>query len=967
MSNEPPADLRRRLRELPLLTPEQSARLDDLARQFPDARDLGQQLVKCGWLTAFQLGWLNQGRGRELFLGPFVLLDLLGKGGLGQVFRARHQTLNRVQAVKLIAPHLAHDPAVRERFLREARALADLAHPHIVTIFDAGAAGDRWYLAMELVEGMDLHRLLRQRGTLPVAEACQYARQAALALDHAHGRGWVHRDVKPSNLLWFDGPDGPCVKLADLGLAGWLQRAAREPVTPSNVAIGTPDYLAPEQALDARQADARSDIYSLGCTLYHLLAGCPPFPEGTPAQKMLRHLNETPAALVQLRTGLPEGLVAAVQKMMAREPAARFASAAEVARTLAPFCTAREIHQPTTTSRPALAEDGPAPSTDSVTRPPPRRRPVWLVAGLVCLLGLGVLVVGLYRGWMNGPGDQEKQPSANADQSLVGPQEELPEGVVAVLGERRWRHWDSVEKAVISRDGRLLALAAGEGRIHLWDARTGRELHWLADPKHQAQGLALTADGRFLATGGNDPHVRLWRKGTEWSVRRLAGHTANVTCVAFSPGGERLASDAMDRKVKLWKVEEGTAESTLDGHADQVLASGCGDGAVRVWDLAGKPLAACRGHTGKVTGLAFSPDGKRLVSAGWDATVRCWDCARGKQLSLHEGVWQNYYDVVWSPLDGELVYLACQDGLVRRWEPRSVQLRSTGQPGHEGPVRGLVFLGDRRLVSCGDDHTVRLWDVWAGKQEKRQTPHRGAVKALAVSPDGKSLATGGNDERVCVWDLPQLTVRHELDSPNWAYALGWAPGGRLVHGGKSGEVRLVDGTTGKSIQRFSGHRFQVTCLAVDPKGQWLATGDGNWEGEGVARLWPLEGGSAVLLKGHKHSVEALAWARDGKMLAAGDRGGKVRLWSRDGKLLATVGEHDSTLASLSFSRDGRWLASCDLDGHVTLRAASSGEARHAWKLPGQVPGLAFSSDCKHLASANGNGTIFILRLPQWAQ
>src|SRR5207302_5038885 len=174
---------------------------------------------------------------------------------------------------------------ILERFQRETRLLAELRHPHIVQAYDAGLAGDVWFLAMELLEGIDLAGLVHQRGRLPVGLACEYIRQAALGLQHAHQRGLVHRDIKPSNL--FLTAEG--VKLLDLGLARPQAAGAQGELTQNNSVMGTPDYLAPEQAVDPRKAGARSDLYSLGCTLYFLLTGQPPFPEGTLTQKLLAH------------------------------------------------------------------------------------------------------------------------------------------------------------------------------------------------------------------------------------------------------------------------------------------------------------------------------------------------------------------------------------------------------------------------------------------------------------------------------------------------------------------------------------------------------------------------------------------------------------------------------------------------------------------------------------------------------
>jgi uncharacterized protein (TIGR03067 family) len=275
--------------------------------------------------------------------------ELLGAGGMGVVYKAEHQLMGRPVALKVISRQLTGRPDTVERFRREVRAAARLAHPNIVTAFDAEQAGDLQFLVMEYVEGMSLARLVALRGPLPVAQACDYVRQAALGLQHAHERGMVHRDIKPHNLMLTPGGQ---VKILDFGVARFVvesltgdgQRgaglvpapgAAGQPLTLLGAVVGTPDYIAPEQAGDATRADIRADIYSLGCTLYHLLAGHPPFPEGTSVQKVRAHAGCLPRPLSEIRPDVPVGLGRAVARMMAKDPAARYQTPAEVVEAVA--------------------------------------------------------------------------------------------------------------------------------------------------------------------------------------------------------------------------------------------------------------------------------------------------------------------------------------------------------------------------------------------------------------------------------------------------------------------------------------------------------------------------------------------------------------------------------------------------------------------------------------------------------
>src|SRR5438132_6810168 len=265
----------------------------------------------------------------------YRILEFLGAGGMGTVFKAEHRLMERVVALKIIRKDLMDRPAALERFPQEVRAAARLLHPNIVTAYDADQAGNVHFLVMEYVEGKSLDRVLGQSGPLPVDQACDWIRQAALGLQHAWEQGMVHRDIKPGNL--FLTPAGQ-IKILDFGLARFANEAASAAgLTPEGSMIGTPDYMAPEQADAAGNADIRADIYSLGCTLYHLLAGEPPFPEGAPLHKLLFHQTRQPRLLTELRGDVPGELAQVIQRMLAKDPAQRYQTPAEVARELAPF------------------------------------------------------------------------------------------------------------------------------------------------------------------------------------------------------------------------------------------------------------------------------------------------------------------------------------------------------------------------------------------------------------------------------------------------------------------------------------------------------------------------------------------------------------------------------------------------------------------------------------------------------
>jgi serine/threonine-protein kinase len=403
-----------------ILEPGQLDEVRTLQRRISDPRALFKELVQRGWLTTYQAGRILQGRGSELVLGPYLIMDLLGEGGAGQVYKARHSMMNRVAALKVLRKELVSDQEVVARFYREIEVASQISHPNIVHAYDAGPIGSALTLAMECVDGVNLDKLVRDSGPLPVGQACDYIRQAALGLQHAHERGLIHRDIKPSNLLVTNksavqgSTSYGTVKILDLGLAR-LQQPAKGSATKNLTVLsgnaimqGTPDYMSPEQALDFHTADTRADIYSLGCTFFYLLTGQPPFSGATLAEKLLKHQTAPPPPLEDFRKDVPPPVAEIVRKMLAKRPPDRFQVPGEVAQALAPLVPPKKsgvkVGEGSGDKLPAVrkpAAGQPRPSkldpaakkALSSKRLASARRPRWLVlTGAAAALLFGILV-----------------------------------------------------------------------------------------------------------------------------------------------------------------------------------------------------------------------------------------------------------------------------------------------------------------------------------------------------------------------------------------------------------------------------------------------------------------------------------------------------------------------------------------------------------------------------------------------
>ena len=305
-----------------------------LAGESSDAAALAKALARENLVSRWQAGTLLAlGQRAQLRLGKYKLIQRLGKGGMGTVFLAEHVTMNRRVALKIVPRSIAEDRASLDRFFAEARAIAALDHPNIVQAYSVDNEMDRYFIVMEFVDGQDLQRLVELNGPLDFDRAADYIRQAAEGLAHAHARNLVHCDIKPSNLLVNN---QGVIKILDLGLARLNRSDEPRGAAAGEPAFGTVDYMAPEQALETANFDHRADIYSLGCTLYFLLTGHPPFPEGTLAQRIVKHQTQEPRDILLERPDTPPKLVEICKRMMAKEPENRYQSVQEVSAALAP-------------------------------------------------------------------------------------------------------------------------------------------------------------------------------------------------------------------------------------------------------------------------------------------------------------------------------------------------------------------------------------------------------------------------------------------------------------------------------------------------------------------------------------------------------------------------------------------------------------------------------------------------------
>jgi tRNA A-37 threonylcarbamoyl transferase component Bud32 len=577
-------------------------------------------------------------------LPDFEIQGELGRGGMGVVYKARHLPDDRIVALKVIRKERLLDEESVRRFRREAQAAARACHENIVRVYDSDHSGDTHYLMMEYVDGATLQRLVDEHGPLPVAQACDFIRQAAEGLQHAHEQALVHRDIKPSNLMVTGATPQAAglVKILDLGVArllrpmGVLPGESLSTLTQGGAVIGTADYIAPEQLEDPHGADIRADLYSLGCTFYYLLTGRVPFPGGTLISKLDKQRWQTAEPVVSLREEVPQAVASVVQKLMAKRPADRFQSPGELARVLR-----------------ALARTGyRGPDGASLFTMRMRTRGhadvVWSVAFSP---------------------DALRFASAGKDGGVV-----VWDSAAGTQVRALPRHAQEV-RAVAFVDSERLASASGL-TVRLWDIATGQELRRFSGHTAAVRSLVPFDEGRRLASGGEDRLIRVWDVQTGREVLRHGDHTAGVTCLAAVPGDVPcVLSGGRDQTLRLWDARNGHDLRVLAGNRGVVLglavapdgrhaASGHFDTIVRLWDLAtGSELRRCEGHRQMVTSLAFTNDGHWLISVSQDQTIRLWDVETACELSCVQAQSGGINAVAVSP-DARQVLVAGSDGSV---------------------------------------------------------------------------------------------------------------------------------------------------------------------------------------------------------------------------------------------------------------------------------------------------------------
>jgi WD40 repeat protein/Tfp pilus assembly protein PilF len=990
-------------------------------------------------------------------LGDYRILREIGRGGMGVVYEAEQESLGRRVALKVLSAGALVDPQQVRRFEREAKAAAKLHHTNIVPVFGVGHQNGHHYYVMQFIAGLgldlvleDLRRLRRAKseaapadaaaaavgptaaevarslltgqfaaeGPIPLgltltapaaseAAACapplapaarpaanpssvalpgsselsamsdsdrRYYQsvahigvQVAEALEYANRQGVLHRDIKPSNLLLDNRGN---VWVADFGLA---KTSNTDDLTHTGDILGTIRYMAPERFRG--KCDARSDVYSLGLTLYELVALRPAYEASDRHALMERVLHEEPERLKKLAPSVPRDLETIIAKASARDPAGRYATAAALAEDLKRFVEDRPIR-----ARRASA-------AERLARWCRRNKRLAAAIGLAAGALLAAVILSLlYAREQSGLAAARKlyadDQSRNAER-----QAEAAARYKAALSEsdRRLAMRNLERGRIAFEKGQIgagmlwtvealrMATAAGDEdwkRVALANLSAWRrhlvELNGLLSHGDQVSSVAFSPDGKMILTGSFDQTARLWDAETGRPIGEPLEHPDRVFSVAFSPDGRTIITGCGDGAARLWDAATGRLSGRLMKHMEvgavplgdivscvafsldgRTIITGGRDNAARLWDAAtGRSIGSPLPHPHIVESVAFSPDGRTILTGCGDGAARLWNAATGQPLRpplvhVKENTTHGF-SVAFSP-DGRTILTGCWDKTARRWDSH------TGRPigqilGHPDKVTSVVFSRDGQtiLTGCGDG-TAQLWDAATGQRIGRPLGQTGEVRGVAYSPHGRSVLIGSSDGTARLWDggVGQ-PVHRPLDYRTWMGRVVFGPDGETILIAGYGQVQLREIASGRLLGRPVDYAPVIfSAMALSPDGRMIVTGGRE------ARLWDAHTGRTLGPPlAHPDSVSSVVFSRDSRTLLTGCRDGTLRLWdAATGRPMGQIRALPKEVAAVAFSPDGRTILAGSQVGTARLCDAATGRLIGAPLTHGdRVDGVAFSPD-----------------------
>ncbi|MGE3314483.1 MAG: WD40 repeat domain-containing serine/threonine protein kinase [Planctomycetaceae bacterium] len=875
-------------------------------------------------------------------LGRFLMMQQIGQGGFGKVFRAHDTRLNRIVALKMPHNETFVSPEERAQFLREGQKAAKLEHPGIVQVYDADEVDGVPYIASRYVDGQSLGNYMAGK-RLPYRECAEIISKVAVALQHAHDHQLVHRDIKPGNIM-MDRKGTPL--LMDFGLAIDTQRDER--MTSDGRVKGTVAYMSPEQAAGENwKIDFRTDIYSLGVVLFEMLTGERPF-HGV-HQKIIDQIrNSEPRQLRSFNVRIPVDLQTICQKAMEKNVYKRYQTAKDFADDLQRWLNnvpirARRIGRIGRFTRWC------------------RRNPGATIAVSTILVIMSVATAVTYKLYRDERVANQEANRRASRLSVTRAEQFVKDDIMAAVPwlaeayridrddasrepvsrlrlesalrkcprlERMWFHESEVLQVSLSRDLKRFASASADNLIRVWDFESGKLLKEFQNDS-RISVLEMLPDGRHLVSAGNNYVVRVWNTDegkvvSEQSVPQISGD------LLVSSTGDFIATSHLDKRARLWNWRAPSADS------------------VRILE-----------HGGVVLAIAFSPDGTRLASGG-DGDVRIWNVSTG-ELDLKVPLPEMITALEYSH-DGRMLAIASYDQGLSKDHQRHVRILDTIASNLEGatsivvpkPVGLLAFSPDNKLLASltlgSKSESITLWNVSNGTQGTPWLPHERNLYDLDFRSAGDLLATACHDGYVRVWETRTGKLRGmPMLHGDAVRGVQFIDNDRLLSFGADHAIREWNIAETPLVIAPSDARLDV--VAISPDDHRLLVGGSDL----TPRVYELDGVEApgIVLPRLNGSVGGVEFSRDGSCFAIGTADGVARVWdARRGKPLTPKLVHPSSVNCVRLSRQGDKLATVCLDNIARLWNVGTGQIEREFENASEVTDVAFSPSGEWLATGS---------------